>query len=201
LTTDFSLRHVVVFAVFQCGGDSSFVDTEDVAVAANKLAPGRLTWRKYPDQINLELVRVYLSDAKKSANGILLLGTGVKGWRLSAQGLQWVRDNHEAFERAFESKLLSARPQRSGSVTNTRTQRERERLCATQAWKKWASDARSEVTLQEASEVFRIDSYASENLVDIKIGRLQQMFADDEQLAQFINFAHQALKAANYGNR
>lgn len=200
MTTEFSLRHVVVFAVLQCGGDNAFVDTEDVAVAANRLAPGRLTWRKYPDQINLELVRVYLSDAKKPANGTLLLGTGVKGWRLSAQGLRWVRENESAFEEAFQSKLLSARPQRTASVTNSRTQRERERLCSTHAWQKWAGNAKAEITQQDASEVFRIDSYASENLVDIKIGRLQQLFADDEQVSEFINFAHQALKVG-HGNR
>lgn len=200
MTTDFSLRHVVVFAVLQCGGDTSFVDTEDVAVAANKLAPGRLVWRKHPEQINLELVRVYLSDAKKPANGALLLGTGVKGWRLSAHGLRWVRENQEAFESAFAAKLLSARPKRTGSANNTRTQRERERLCATQAWKKWSARAGNDITQQEASDVFRIDSYASETLVDIKIGNLQQIFATDEHVTGFINFVHQILRTG-HGSR
>src|SRR6476619_4281374 len=99
LTSEFSLHHVVAFAVLHCGGDGQFVDTEDVAVAANKLAPGRFTWRKYPDQINLELVRVFLSDAKKPAKGGLLLGSGTKGWRLSTSGLAWVRENAAQFER------------------------------------------------------------------------------------------------------
>lgn len=200
LTSEFSLHHIVAFAVLQCGGDSEFVDTEDVAVAANKLAPGRFAWRKYPDQINLELIRVFLSDAKKPTKGGLLLGTGAKGWRLSASGLAWVRENAAQFESAFSAKLLASGPKRTQSVTNTRIERERERICATSAWKRWSGDASTELTLREVSEVFRIDSYASANLIDIQIGRLQQMFAEDEVLSHFITHAQTALKAA-HGNR
>lgn len=200
LTSDFALHHVVAFAVLHCGGDSEFVDTEDVAVAANTLAPGRFTWRKYPDQINLELVRVFLSDAKKPAKGGLLLGTGTKGWRLSTSGLAWVRENAAQFETAFSAKLLSTKPKKSRSLTNTRIERERERICATPAWKRWTNDRATELTQREVSEVFRIDSYASDNLIDIQIGRLQQMFAEDDDLSFFINHAHTALKAA-HGNR
>jgi hypothetical protein len=46
------------------------------------------SWRKYPDQINLELIRVFLSDAKKKKHG-LLLGAGKTGWRLTQAGLDW----------------------------------------------------------------------------------------------------------------
>lgn len=197
MTIEFSLHHIVAFAVLQCGGDSEFVDTEDVAVAANKLAPGRFTWRKYPDQINLELIRVFLSDAKKPAKGGLLLGTGAKGWRLSASGLAWVREHAAQFEGAFLEKSLATRPKRTRSVTNTRIERERERICATSAWMRWSANAATELTPREVSEVFRIDSYASANLIDIQVGRLQHMFAEDEELSQFIAHVQKALKAAH----
>jgi len=200
LTSDFSLHHVVAFAVLQCGGDAEFVDTEDVAVAANKLAPGRFTWRKYPDQINLELIRVFLSDAKKPAKGGLLLGTGAKGWRLSTSGLAWVRENSTQFERAFSAGVFSARPKRTRSASNARLERERERICSTAAWQRWVANADTALTDREISEVFRIDSYASANLIDIQVGRLQQMFVDDEEISLFITHAQSALKAA-YGNR
>lgn len=45
-----SNNEIVTLAVFLLGGDSHCVDTEDVAVKVNEIAPGRFTWRKYPDQ-------------------------------------------------------------------------------------------------------------------------------------------------------
>jgi len=49
-------HEIVTIAVFLLGGESHAVDTEDIAVKANEIAPGRFSWRKYPDQINIETV-------------------------------------------------------------------------------------------------------------------------------------------------
>ena len=67
---------------------------------ANELAPGRFTWRKYKDQINLEVVRVYLSDAKKKAKGAYLIGSGNSGWTLSEAGLAFAREHVDEVERS-----------------------------------------------------------------------------------------------------
>ena len=67
---------IVTLAVYLLGGDQKVIDTEDVAVKAYQLAPGRFSWRKYPDQVNLELVRVYLSAGKKPSRGAWLEGSG-----------------------------------------------------------------------------------------------------------------------------
>src|SRR5215472_10188888 len=91
LTWNPSQSEVVTLAVYLLGGGQRAIDTEDVAVEAHRLAPGRFTWTKYPDQINLELVRVYLSDAKKPEKGAMLLGSGRTGWRLSQRGLKWAK--------------------------------------------------------------------------------------------------------------
>ena len=61
----FSNHEIVTLAVYLLGGESKAIDTEDVAVKANEIAPGRFNWRKYPHQINIENVRTFLSDAKK----------------------------------------------------------------------------------------------------------------------------------------
>ncbi len=71
-----SNHEIVTVAVYILGGISGAVDTEDVAIKANELAPGRFSWKKYPTQVNLEVVRVYLSDAKKPSKGAYLLGSG-----------------------------------------------------------------------------------------------------------------------------
>src|SRR5437660_4246482 len=89
------LRHteLVTWAVYLLGGDQRRIDTEDVAVKSFQLAPHRLAWRKYPEQINLELVRVYLSNAKKAEHGSLLTGSGRTGWSLTQKGLMWIRSS------------------------------------------------------------------------------------------------------------
>lgn len=51
-------HEIVTLAVYLLGGHAQRVDTEDVAVKANALAPGRFTWRKYASQINLDAGRM-----------------------------------------------------------------------------------------------------------------------------------------------
>jgi hypothetical protein len=63
-----SNHEIVTLAVYLLGGGTHHIDTEDIAIRANALAPGRFTWRKYPGQINIENVRTFLSDAKKPKN-------------------------------------------------------------------------------------------------------------------------------------
>ncbi len=62
-------HEIVTLSVYLLGGDTQYVGTEDIAVKANELAPGRFTWRKYRDQINIENVRTFLSDARIQKNG------------------------------------------------------------------------------------------------------------------------------------
>src|SRR5258708_38138453 len=96
--TEPSQIDIVTLAVFLSGGDQHVVDTEDVAIEAHKLAPGIFCWRKYPEQINLELVRVVLSNHKKVGNGALLTGSGKDGWMLSRVGLTWARRNSKKLQ-------------------------------------------------------------------------------------------------------
>lgn len=60
---------------------------------AHQIAPGRFAWKKYADQIDLELIRVFLSDAKKPKNGAYLSGTGNSGWLLTDAGLAFAKKN------------------------------------------------------------------------------------------------------------
>src|SRR5712691_1850334 len=65
---------VAVAAIYLLGGAERSIDTEDAAVKCYQLAPTLFSWQKHKDQINLELVRVVLSNAKKPQNGALLSG-------------------------------------------------------------------------------------------------------------------------------
>jgi hypothetical protein len=182
LTKEPSQAEVVTLAVYFLGGAQRAIDTEDVAVEAHRLAPGRFSWRKHPDQINLELIRVYLSDAKIKHE--LLLGSGKTGWRLTQRGLKW--SEQAAASPSVSDSSRTRAQSRSGSVDEQRWRRERSRILATEAWKVWASGQRS-IPNAAAKEVFRIDSYARGNLLETKLTRLRAMFSDDDELAPFLN--------------
>lgn len=125
-----SNHEIVTLAVFLLGGDSRCIDTEDIAVKANEIAPGRFTWRKYPDQINIEHVRTFLSDAKKAKNGVYLSGSGTDGWILTREGLLFARS------RVRELGTANLRRNRLSSKDKQWLRTERTRLLASDAYQK-----------------------------------------------------------------
>ena len=193
LTGMLSQTEIVTLAVYSLGGDQRAVDTEDAAVMAHKLAPGRFCWRKYPDQINLELVRVYLSDAKKIDKGGLLTGSGRTGWALTPKGLEWAR---KVEPRVAGIHLGRGRSDsRAGSIDENRWRRERGRLLRTPAWASW-SEGNRELSADAASEVFRLDSYAVGQLRETKVTRLLSLFQDDSEILPFLKEAARLTKRA-----
>jgi hypothetical protein len=184
LTQKLTQCEIVTLAVHLLGGDQHAVDTEDVAIKVHELAPGRFSWRKYPEQINLELVRVYLSDAKKPEKGGLLLGSGRTGWSLTKAGLNWAQ---EAAQQSAGQDLTRSRAQsRAGSIDENRWRRERSRIQLSPAWKLWVGQ-NQKPSAREAAEVFRIDSYAVGPIREKKITRLLAMFDEDQEIAPFLN--------------
>ena len=182
MTADFLQMEVVTLAVHVLGGAQRPIDTEDIAVRAHQLAPGRFSWRKYSDQINLELIRVSLSHAK--TQGALVLGSGRTGWRLTQKGLKWAEQAARKIGQVDTSR--SRAELRSGSVDEQRWRRERSRLVSTAAWSGWTSNSH-DISAAEAKEVFRIDSYAIGDLREAKITRLRSLFSEDDEVAPFLD--------------
>jgi len=180
--TPLTHSQIVTLAVAALGGGQRRIDTEDVAVKAFELAPRRFCWRKYSRQINLELVRVCLSNAKKPENGVLLTGSGRTGWSLTRKGLEWV---HSA-QGQLQSLGVESGGSRAGSIDSARKDRERKRVLAMPAWKRWSEGDKS-VVPAEAREVFRIDSYSTATVREAKMTRLRSMFEDDQELSPFLS--------------
>jgi hypothetical protein len=152
---------------------------------AHEIAPGRFSWRKYPEQINLELVRVALSDARKPENGALVVGTGRTGWSLTDAGQRWAV---ASAPRLLGRDLTKQRAERSaGSIDERRWQRERLRLLTTDAWRQWnGTHNAGSITREAAHDLFRIDRYVVGRARELKVNRLRTMFADDRELAKFV---------------
>jgi hypothetical protein len=182
--TPITHSELLTWAVSLLGGDQRRIDTEDIAVKAFQLAPKRFCWRKYPDQINLELVRVYLSDAKKPEHGELLTGSGRTGWSLTRKGLDWIRSADSRLQALGANEFRRPAP-RAGSIDSSRRDRERKRILTLPAWARWSQGDKS-VILAEAREVFRIDSYSTASVREAKLTRLRAMLEDDQELSSFL---------------
>ena len=56
---------LITLSMYRLGGDAKSLDIEDIAMEASRISPDTFAWRKYKDQINLELVGFAVRDGKK----------------------------------------------------------------------------------------------------------------------------------------
>jgi len=171
---------IVTLAVYLLGGASKSVDTEDIAVKVNELAPGRFTWRKYPEQINIDNVRKRLSDAKDPKKGGYLVGSFKHGWQLSIEGLKFCKKR----VKSLEGVDLSRPPLDEKEIAWRR--HEKNRMIATPAFEKLGAKNEGVVTPQEAEAFFRIDDYVTGKSRENKLTRIVNAFGDDPDLGQAI---------------
>lgn len=184
-----SNHELVALAVFLLGGATRPIDTEDIAKKADELAPGRFSWRKYKDQINLELIRVFLSDAKKEKNGALVDGSGSLGWQLTQNGLtksKQLRSHVKNVNLVRETVSPAEKKWRSTEKT---------RLLSSDAFQIFSKTGISSVPLHAIEAFFRLNDYILGAARERKVNRVHNAFSDDAVLGEAVkNFAEIALK-------
>ena len=180
MNTRFSNAEIVTLAVYLLGGEWQYIDTEDIAVKANHMAPGRFTWKKYNDRINIEHVRTFLSDSKKAKNGSYLLGSGKEGWMLTENGLKFAK------KRIINLKNVDLSRERFTAKEKQWIRSERERMLNSDAFHKFMTGGLGEVSLREAQNFFRIDDYVVGKIREQKILRVLNRFNDDPELGTVV---------------
>ena len=168
---ELSNTDIVVIAAFRVGAATQHVDTEDVAVKANEIGPGRFTWKKYPDQINIDSVSKRLWDGRKRG---YLVGSERDGWLLTETGATLAR-KYRRSSNVEEKIRLSLNERKWRRVEKTR-------LLATAAHLKFRSGEMSSITAREAEGFFRIDAYVSKSAMENKILRVLNAFSDDREI-------------------
>lgn len=169
-------EQIVVLATYLAGGDAQYADTEDVAMATVKVAPGRFSWVKYPDQINIENVRRRLLDATRPESGGYVTGSQRKGWLLTEAGLAFCKMHEDRLSREADHQQRVSRAEQSWVV------RERARMMKEKAFEKWASGRTSDVLPVEAERFFRVDDYMNAAERIACISRAAEAFRADETL-------------------
>jgi hypothetical protein len=173
----------VTLVVYLLGGESEYLDTEDIAIKANELGAGCFSWKKYPDQINIELVRVSLSNAKKQEYGSYIIGSTKTGWQLSQKGLNFCRKRLKDLEEIDISPQLSPEPNAREMVWQSR---EKSRMLTSPALAIFNSKGIDAVTEQEAEAFFRIDDYVTGTARTRKLSRIMDTFGNDSDLGKAI---------------
>lgn len=177
---DLPNHEIVVLAAYLAGGWYRYADTEDIAVKANELAPGRFTWRKYKDQINIDTVRKRLWDATKHKKGAYLIGTEKGGWLVTEIGCQFAEANVTKLEWLDLSKTRLSRNEEMWLG------RERIRMMSEAAYRKFAAGEAREITASEAERFFRVDDYVIGDARKGKIERAKNTFANEPDLSTAI---------------
>jgi hypothetical protein len=164
------------------------IDTEDVAKRVSELAPGRFAWRRYPDQINLELVRVSLSDAKKPANGGNVIGSGHTGWMLTQRG------RARAAQLASDDSPPNA-TSRVGTLATKRERGERAWLFGHPALEILRRSGPNVLSARDLESLFRVDEYIVGCVRERRIARVLNAVADDRGLVALLTEAAEQVRA------
>jgi hypothetical protein len=108
--TEWPNWQIVSYALYLLGGATVRQHTEDITLKCFELAPDAFSWTNYPEYPDKDIVRVALTDAKKTRNGALVEGRAgqrrgqyqvsgrqpaVDGWTLTDDGIQWVEANQD----------------------------------------------------------------------------------------------------------
>jgi hypothetical protein len=175
-----ALHEIVAVATYLAGGDRNHVDTEDVAMKSEEIAPGRFSWRKYKNQIDLELIYKHLWDLTKPEKGEYVTGSKTAGWLMTLAGIEFAE---KALRRLKE--LAPAREKRPKKEEHW-MKREQARMRGEAAYVKIRNGRDSEITLADAERFFRLDDYV---IGDARVRKIQQAeidFRHDPELSPIV---------------
>ncbi|MFC2048360.1 hypothetical protein ACFLSK_02890 [Chloroflexota bacterium] len=136
---------IVTIAVYQLGGALRHIHLEDVAIKAAELSPKAFSWKKYPERINLESVRITLKS-ELASNDRRVIGSIRDGWMISPKGLHWCISN---IANDAKHSLLN------------QINKEVARAKKTEAFTKTINNKLDEVSNADVKILLRVDEYFS----------------------------------------
>lgn len=184
-------HEIVALAAYLAGAERSTVDTEDIAVKANEIAPGRFSWRKYKEQIDLELIYKHLWDLTKPDKGAYITGSKKGGWLLTPAGTTFAEREVGKVDTLKEAREKLPRSEEVWLA------RERKRMLAEPAFQKFSTGREAEITKVEAEKFFRLDEYVIGAARVRKIQQAENAFHADPDLGTAVGRIASILKGAS----
>lgn len=174
---------LVTLALYQGGGVSKPVDTEDIAVIADSLDNQRFKWKKkeYKNYIDRGLVFDSLKAAQARKKGSFLKGNDDKGWILTATGLEFCKNSKNKFNKSI------IRKQRLTKAEKNFLLREQNRILTSSAFKKFFDGRKDEITETEIKFLFKVDDYTTKTDVQKRINSMLDNFKNVESVFNLIN--------------
>ena len=182
--------HIAVYALTDLGGAERTVFSEDIAARCYELAPARFGWRRepyrskgWPDKY---IARLALEDAKKPENGALVEGTYAleltkDGWRTTAAGVKWLRENRARVETALNIK--------QSGIAKKEADRFRRRLHEAPLFKRYVATGNVEpASVYQFTDMLNCSPDAALDVVATKFRRVCVLaeLVQDAQISDFL---------------
>lgn len=178
-------KDVAVLALWNLGGATKVIDTEDAAIASHQIDTEAFGWKKYQDRVDLDLVRMTLRH-EGEAKQPRIEGSIQNGWHLTPRGVAWVEANPGVLSADITVASTSAATQRWRAETRA-VGAAANRVRSSDAFNLWTQ--RREFTPRQAASVFRIDLYTPTKERSRKAAQLQESIRGDDELEAFMKDA------------
>jgi len=180
--SDLSNQDIFAYALYRLQGAGQFVDVEDVFVECWLLSPSRFGWRKhnYP---NYKVASKALRDLEGTHSDLLIKTPNGLGRQLTAEGVAWVRDRLEDFERL-------ASGQTKAPATRRQSHRVVSELTSSSMVKDFLGGERPELSKLEVADLFHCAPDSPRAIWQQRAASLRSAAKDDERpdLLQFLDY-------------
>ena len=177
----FSNQEIVTIALYKLGGGIGSFDIETIAKEADNLAPGRFRWKTDPNMISDSNTWDALSNARKKK--YILQQSHEKNtdsYLLTEEGIKFSQANYKKVESFDQSKIRSI-------VSKEIFDNTKLRLKSSIAYKKVLENKKSEISLREYNDFFRINDYMKKSQKNEKIQKIKNLFISDKEFKKVVD--------------
>lgn len=103
---------IFLWALYQLGGDSQFIDIEDVAFKCFEIAPSRFAWRTRTDLPDYKKCAKGLQEAEARRPSMLVKTRDSFGRQLTAEGQRWIEVNTKRLSQLLQTGIPVPEPKR-----------------------------------------------------------------------------------------
>lgn len=191
-------KDIVIYALYVLGGYENRVHTEDIALKCYEIAPARFSWTKYPQYPDIQPVRFALEKCKPLVVGSSerKLPTTITGWRLTNDGIQWVKLNLNRI-----GEQLSKKQQPTERLVDNRRIKA---LINSKSFNKYLGEGeKAEISHAEFAESLVCTVNTKPDIVSERIEQLYSAadLLNQDKVKQYLNFCRQHFAKQLRGGR